>query len=321
MKKLLGKLIGMFLGYVWEYPARILDVFVSEQFRVKRRVERHFLRKTGKFLDLENPQTLGEKIKWLMLYYKNPLLTELADKYSVRPYVAEKIGEEYLIPLIGVYESEDEIDFEKLPEKFILKATHGVGWNIICKDKKHFDLDKAKRKLKKWLNTNLYNRYFEWQYKDIKPRIICEKLLECPDGQDLHDYKIFVMNGTPKFILVVTGRATKLQKLTQSVTGRGKMAYVFFDPDWNYIPVCRAGFPNEMHANFPKPKQLEQMLALASQLAPDVPLVRVDLYIHNEQIYFGELTFTPAAGGHRWQPEEYAYIFGDMLTLPMESRK
>jgi len=281
----------------------VLDIFTPKALRPRRSLERRYRLRTGKPLNLEQPQTLGEKIQWLKLYYQNPLLTELADKYTVRPYVAEKIGEEHLIPLIGVYESVSEIDFEKLPEKFIMKATHGCGWNIICRDKQHFDIEDAKQKLTRWLNTNFYDFELEWQYKDMKPRIICETLLERPDGRDLYDFKIYFFNGVPRFILVAVDRELNL-------------TFMYYNTDWERIPVERLGHPIEASFSVPKPAQLGKMLSLACQLAPDVPLVRVDFYIHEEKIYFGELTFTPNSGIARWNPEQYERIFGDMLTLP-----
>ena len=282
----------------------ILNIFTPAHLRARRSLERRFRISTGKKLNLEQPKTLGEKIQWLKLYYRNPILTELADKYTVRPYVAEKVGEEYLIPLIGVYESVSEIDFKKLPEKFILKATHGCGWNIICKDKQRFDFEDTKRKLTKWLNTNYYDFGLEWQYKDMKPRIVCETLLERPDGRALDDYKIFLFNGVVRYVQVVVGRESSQNNM-------------YFDMNWGRIPVSHIGKTgNGTHTDIPKPEQLDKMLTLARQLTPDVPLVRVDFYIHEGRIYFGELTFTPASGHVHWSPEQYDQIFGDMLVLP-----
>lgn len=289
-------------GLVW-LGKKVLFSIVPHHIRVRLTLKRRYRLNTGKPLNLKQPKTLGEKIQWLKLYYHNPILTQLADKYAVRPYVAEKIGEEHLIPLIGVYESVSEIDFDKLPEKFILKATHGCGWNIICKDKQHFDVEDAKQKLTQWLGTNYYDGGFEWQYKDMKPRIICETLLERPDGKVWDDYKIFLFNGVPRFFQVEVGRETNV-------------ALLFFDMDWGRIPVKRLEYPNDAPFSVPRPERLDKMLALACQLAPDVPLVRVDFYVHEGKIYFGELTFTPAGGNARWDPEQYGQIFGDMLVLP-----
>jgi len=299
-RKTFRQIIGRTLIWLGD---NVLDIFTPKALRPRRSLERRFRLRTGKSLNLEQPKTLGEKIQWLKLYYHNPVLTELADKYTVRPHVADKIGEEHLIPLIGAYESVSEINFETLPEKFILKATHGCGWNIICKDKQCFDIEDAKQKLTKWLNTNFYDFELEWQYKDMKPRIVCETLLERPDGKDLYDYKIFFFNGIPKFIQVMVGRETGLTAL-------------FFNADWKKIPVFRADLSNKTLVDVPKPEQLDKMLALASRLAPDVPLVRVDFYIHEKRIYFGELTFTPNGGTARWNPEQYDQIFGDMIVLP-----
>ena len=287
------------------------SIWVPKEQLPKFWIERKYLRTIGQWPDLESPKTLNEKIQWLKLYYHNPLLTTLADKYTVRDYVAGKIGEEHLIPLIGVYENVAGIDFEQLPEKFILKATHGCGWNMICKDKQSFDIAGAKRKLEKWLNTNFYDGRFEWQYKDMKPRIICETLLERPDGKALHDYKILFLNGKLCFIQVVTGRGER------SKFGL-KPANVFFSTDWELLPIRYPFRPHvEDIADIPKPKQLDQMIGLAYRLCPDVPVVRVDLYLHEEKVYFGELTFTPRSGLFVWEPEEYNRTLGDMLVLPI----
>jgi len=285
-------------------PRNIRNFFIfDEQLRNRYSLERVYLEYFGKPLNLEQPVTLNEKLQWLKLYYRNPIMTRCADKYAVRSYVVEKIGDEYLIPLLGVYESVSEIDFEKLPEKFILKVTHASARNIICKDKQHFDFDGTKRKLEKWLGKNYYKRGLEWQYKDIKPRIVCEPLLERADGRDLYDYKIYCFHGVPKFINVNVGRESSL-------------TYMFFDTNWERIPVYCLEQPNGTIVKIARPEQLDKMLALACQVAPDVPLVRADFYVHDEKIYFGELTFTPECGYARYYPEQYDRIFGDMLNLP-----
>jgi len=257
---------------------------------------------TGKKLDLENPKSFNEKLQWLKLYDRNPEYVKLVDKYEVRKYIAEKIGEEYLIPLIGVYNSVDEIDWNNLPQKFVLKCTHGSGCNIICKDKSELNINLAKKKLNKWMKKNWYWFGREWPYKYIKPRIICEKYMVDESGKELKDYKIFCFNGEPKVIQVDYNRFINHKRN-------------LYDLEWNYMPLS-IKYPNDPNKIINKPQRLGEMLNIARILSKDYPHVRVDFYSINEKIYFGELTFYHGSGFEKFEPESYNYVFGSWLQLP-----
>lgn len=274
---------------------------IPDMIRDRYHAWRGLRRRSKQKFDLKNPKALSQKVQWLKLYYRKPLYTQLADKYSVREYIKEKIGEEYLIPLIAVFESVAEIDFDQLPEKFVLKATHGCGWNVLCHGKSKLDREAVLKQLDHWLHTNLFDSSREWQYKNIKPRIVCEKLLETPDGKALYDYKIFCFNGTPKIIEVDVGR---FERVTRNM----------YDTDWNLMP-CQCSFPN---VPFPleKPEQLPKLLELATALSQEMPYGRIDFYVHEGRIYFGEITMHPGCGFMDWHPHEYDEIVGNMLVLP-----
>lgn len=258
--------------------------------------------------DLDNPKTFGEKIQWLKLYYHNPILTKLADKYRVREYVAEKIGEDYLIPLLGVWDKPEDIDFDKLPEQFVLKVNWGSGQNIIVKDKSKFDSAKAIKKLNKWIKNeqNHYYYAFEWAYKNIKPKIIAEKYMEQIDGQ-LYDYKLFCFNGNPYCVYVAKDNV-------QGQVGTG-CKISFWDLNWNKLPLLY-GKHQPVDCVIEKPSNWKQMIELAKALSKGFPFVRVDLYNIKGKIYFGEFTFYPGAGCNLIKPKEWENKFGEMIKLP-----
>lgn len=266
-------------------------------------LEHWFKLNTGDTLNLNKPETFNEKIQWLKVYDSTPLKTRLADKYLVREWIAEEIGDKYLIPLIGQWTSFEDIDFDALPDKFVLKCVHGSGMNIIVKDKNKLDKKAAKSKIDFWMQSYYgIGPMQEWHYRDVPHRIIAEKYMENMSG-DLYDYKVYCFNGEPKYIQVITGRY-------------GKSQMAFYDLDWN-----DSGFSNEhfdkMTEKPPKPKQLDKMLELSKILCKDFAYVRVDFYlIGDEQIYFGEMTFTPASGVSKWVPKEANRMLGDLLKLP-----
>jgi hypothetical protein len=255
---------------------------------------------SGKPLNLENPQTYNEKIQWLKLYDSTPIKTRLADKYLVRDWVKERIGEKYLIPLLGVWDKFDDIDFERLPDKFVLKANHGSGWNIIVKDKSTFEKAAAKGKFSIWLNTNFaFVNGLELHYKGITPKIIAEPYLENDNG-DLYDYKVLCFNGEPYYVLVDSDRQTNHKRN-------------IYDLEWNLQPF--RDYPNSGPKN--KPNNLDEMIFLAKTLSKCFVLVRVDFYVLNDgSLKFGELTFTPCSGQSRWNLPEYDLVLGQMITLP-----
>lgn len=264
-----------------------------------------YKRFTGKTLDLTNPRTYNEKIQWLKLYDSTPLKTRLADKYLVRDYVKEKIGEEYLIPLLGVWDSFDEIDFDALPNCFVLKANHGSGWNIIVKDKHNFDKADAKRKFDAWMNTNFaFVGGFELHYYNIEPKIIAEQYLE-NGNDDLYDYKVFCFDGKAESILTITERKTGLTK-------------AFHDLKWN--PLHFSTSLTLKQEAIPKPKNLDLLISVSEKLSQGFAHVRVDFYVLNDgSIKFGELTFTPTSSTSEWDPPEQDRIYGELIKLPEKS--
>ena len=263
--------------------------------------------KLGKQPNLKNPQTFNDKLQWMKLHYRNPLCTDLADKYKVREYVAKIIGKEYLIPLLGVYSNANEIDFDELPNQFVLKCNNDSGGVIICKDKKNFDVHKARQTLNSRLKKNHYYRGREWQYKNIDPKIICEKYMSDGSGKDLMDYKFFCFDGHPKLIQVHYGRFTSHKKNS-------------YDTDWNYINV-EMNFPTDPSFIIKKPNKLDEMLNIASKLSKAFPHVRVDFYYIRNMIYFGEMTFCNAGGFSTFSEEEFNYEMGSWLKLPVEYLK
>jgi hypothetical protein len=256
-----------------------------------------------KKLNLKNPKTYNEKLQWLKLYDRNPLYTSLVDKYKVREYVEQKIGKEYLVPLLGVWNNFDEIDFNKLPNQFVLKCTHDSGGVQICKDKEKFDHFKSKAFFDARLKENFYSHYREWPYKNIKPRIIAEEYMEDEEYQELRDYKLFCFDGEPEYIFIASDRQNKNEETK----------FDFFDMDFNHLPFIN-GHPNsnkEIH----KPILFEEMKKLAMVLSEGMPHVRVDFYEVNGKLFFGELTFYHFSGLTPFNPNEWDYILGDKISL------
>lgn len=254
-----------------------------------------------KKLHLDNPLSFNEKLQWLKLYNRNPLYTKLVDKYEVKKYIAEKIGEQYIIPTLGVWDNFDDIDFDSLPNQFVLKCTHDSGGLVIVKDKSKFDKDTANKKINKCLKRNYYWQGREWPYKDVKPRIIAEKFISFGEEGDIPDYKFYGFNGKVTALMVATERQS------------GHTKFDFFDNNFNYLPF-RWGHD---HASVrpTKPENFNKMLDIASVLSKGFPHIRVDLYNVNGNIYFGELTFTHWSGMCPFEPEEWDYKFGSWIEL------
>lgn len=267
-------------------------------------IRRQFKKRVGREVELESPINFGDKLQWLKLNWYDPLAVKCADKYEVRKIVSEKIGSEYLNDLLGVYESVEEINLDKLPKSFVLKGTHGSGFNIICKDKDSMDWELEFNKMKQWLNTNYYWSKREWVYKDIKPRIICEKYMTDDENTNtLADYKFYCFNGIPWYCQVIRGRG-----LNETID--------FFDMDWNHMPfVGMRKLPNSPERII-KPEKYNEMIELAKSLSSGFPFVRVDFYYVNNRIYFGELTFFPTSGMGKFYPEEWNRKIGELLVLP-----
>lgn len=261
---------------------------------------RYYL-KFKKKLDFINPTTFNEKLHWLKLYDRNPFYSELVDKYKVRKYVSDKIGEEYLIPCIGVYYSIDEIDISSLPSEFVLKAVHGSGWVTICRDKKNFNFSKEKKKLNYWLSNNFYNLWAEWPYKNLKAGIICEKFISGKDKTVPLDYKFYCFNGVPKYVHIDYGRFNNHRRN-------------FYDMNWTLLPISLC-YPNDTKINHKKPEKFELMKRLVSKLSEGLKFARIDLYDVENHIYFGEITFYPGNGLEIFDPEEYDIIFGKDIHI------
>ncbi len=259
--------------------------------------------RTGLKLNLKNPVGFCEKLQWIKLYLHDPIYPIIVDKYSVRDYVRKKIGSEYLVPLLGVWNKVNDIDFEKLPEQFVLKCTHDSGSVSICKNKANFNIDLTKKKLKKRLKRNTYWATREWPYRLVTPRIIAEKYMVDESGYELKDYKVLCFNGIPKLIELHSGRFTKNH--TQD----------FYDTEWNLTNIKQIGH-NVSLKPLSKPKQLDRIIELSSVLSKDIPHVRVDWYSIGEKIYFGELTLFDSAGFELFEDSNIERMIGDWINLP-----
>lgn len=266
------------------------DVFLRYKFRVN----------TGEKLNLKDPQTFNMKLQWLKLNDRNPLYTSLADKYAVRKYVENRAGGAVLNELYGVYSSTEEINTEKLPDKFVLKCTHDCGSIVICDDKKNFD----KKSAVKFLNAAMKRNYFwngrEWPYKNIKPRIIAEKYLQ-DDSGELMDYKVFCFSGIPRVIQVDYDRFTDHHRN-------------LYDTDWNYLGYTNLYPTNPSHM-IERPECLEELIAYARMLSENIPFVRVDFYIVNNKPIFGEMTFYHDGGMGPFKPKEWDIKLGNWIKL------
>lgn len=262
-----------------------------------------FWARMGTRLNLEDPQTFNEKLQWLKLYDRKPEYTVMVDKYLVRDYIAQTIGEEYLIPLLGVWDNPEEIDFDALPQQFVLKCNHNSGLGMcICKDKETLDIPKVKQELKKGLRQDYYLTGREWPYKNVPRKIICEKYMSDGNTAGLTDYKFYCFDGEVKMVMLATDRFVA-----------GKTRFDYFDREFNHLPFTW-GEPNSETLP-PKPDEFGKMLKIAEILSKDIPHVRVDLYLSDYQIYFGELTFFDGSGFDEIEPVGWDYKIGSWLGL------
>lgn len=256
----------------------------------------------GESLDLENPVTFNQKIQWLKLHNTNPEYTKMVDKYAVREIIKKEIGEKYLIPLLGVWDRFEEIDFTSLPDQFVLKPTNDSGSVIICKDKTTFNIDKARKKINKALKRNYFYGGREHPYKNVKPRIICEKYMVDESGTELKDYKFFCFSGEPKILFVASNRSIDVR-------------FDFYDMELN-----RLNFTTGKHSfsknSIKKIESFDEMVRIAKKLSGNIPHVRVDLYNINGKVFFGEFTFHHNGGVVPFHPKEWDKTLGDLIKLP-----
>lgn len=255
-------------------------------------------------LDLNHPKTFQEKLQWLKLYNRRPEYTMMVDKAAVKAYVAKIIGDKYVIPTLGIWDRFDDIEFDKLPEKFVLKTTHGGGGGgvAICNDKSKFDIEKARKTINKSLNSDIYKTFREWPYKNVSKRIIAEKFIELPDNMELNDYKFFCFNGKVKFFKVDFGRFVEHHAN-------------YYDLDWNILPFGEIGLEPDFNHKILPPPCFEEMIEIAEKLSLGHKFIRVDLYNVAGKIYFGELTFFPASGLGPFTSREWDEKIGEYMTL------
>lgn len=263
----------------------------------------------GKRLNLDNPKTFSEKLQWLKLYDRRPEYTTMVDKYEVKKLVAGLVGEDYIIPTIGVWDSFDDIDFDALPSQFVMKCTHDSGGLFICKDKATFDKKAVKRKITTCLKRNFYYMGREWPYKDVKPRIIIEKYMIDESGCELSDYKLMCFNGKVKCTYVCSNRNSD----------KG-LNINFYDDLWRPLNVEWSIHPRNPK-EIDKPFCYDEMVYIAERLSKDIPFVRIDFYQCNNKVYFGEMTFFPTSGFLSFKPQEFDETFGDMIKLKTDVEK
>ena len=276
--------------------SRMLNMLPDEAFlKLKYRI------RLGKRLDLKNPQTFNEKLQWLKLHDRREIYTRMVDKYAVKELVEERIGPEYVIPTLGVWDSFDQIPFDTLPDQFVLKCTHDSGGLVICRDKQTLDKEAARIKIEKSLKRNYYYQNREWPYKNVKPRILAEALISDRDHKDLPVYKIFCFHGVPKLIQMVQNDKQPEESID------------YFDGQWNRLDL-RQNYPNS-RVPMTKPDCLEEMLEIAAKLAGDREFIRVDLFLSNGNIYFSEYTFYSDAGFSRFHPDSWDAELGRWIQL------
>tara|TARA_B110000908_G_C10267775_1_gene466261 strand:+ start:7563 stop:8492 length:930 start_codon:yes stop_codon:yes gene_type:complete len=268
----------------------------------KMYLELLFRRVKGKKLNLNNAKSFNEKIQWLKLYDRKPEYTRMVDKYEVKKFVSNIIGEKHIIPTLGIWDEFDEIDFKKLPKQFVLKCTHDSGGLIICKNKLELNMKSSKKLIDKSLKINYYFKGREWVYKNVKPRIIAEKYIVDNDVEDLRDYKFFCFNGKAKFIQVDFNRFTNHKRN-------------IYNTEWQFQNF-KIEYPNDPNYLISKPDKLGEMILLANKLSENISSLRVDLYVVKDYIYFGELTFYPGGGFEEITPNEWDYKLGRLIELP-----
>lgn len=283
--------------------AKGLFNFLPDELYLKMR----FRKKLHRSLNLNNPLTFNEKIQWLKLYDRKAEYTQMVDKYEAKAWAAKRIGNDYIVPTLGIWDRFDAIDFEQLPEQFVLKCTHDSGGSVICRSKSTFDQNAARKKLEKALKTNYYLHGREWPYKHVKPRLLAEQYLEDPSSkqstQGITDYKFYCFSGKPKFLY-----------LSQGLEDHASARISFVDLNWQFSPYRRSDYP-PFDQLPPKPACFDEMVALAERLSEGLAFLRVDLYQIDGRVFFSELTFSPCSGLMPFENPEHDAQIGRMLTL------
>lgn len=274
---------------------------------IRRVSEEIFREKLGYAPDLENPRSLNEKIFWMKLNYHNPLVTRCCDKFTVKEYVTEKLGDGFVVPVIDSWQSAEDIDFDALPDQFVLKVNWSSGYNIIVKDKSQLDVKAAKRKISHWLEPqqNSYYQTFNWGYKHMKPVVYAEEYIEQMDGQ-LYDYKFYCCNGKAEFLFIATDR----------FNGEG-VTYDFFNIDFERMDLHYGGRAHSSN-KLEKPRFYNEMIKYAEILSKPFPFVRIDFYEQEDRIYVGEMTFYSGGGILPFDPIEWDYKLGEYINLPLQ---
>lgn len=295
------------------HPSDLMVYLIQKSDLIAHLSDEKYLRliyfvKFHKPLNLKNPQTFNEKLQWLKLNDRNPIYPKMVDKITAKEYVASVIGEEYIIPTLAVYETLDDIDLNELPEQFVLKTNHSGGNTgvVICKDKSSFDLQTAKMKLKKSLESDMFKHTREWPYTQIRPQVFAEQFMSDQHGATPDDYKVHSFNGVPKVILVCRDRF-KDSGLTSD----------FYSETWEHLDIRRPLHGNASDSAA-RPKELDKILELSETLSKEIPFVRTDFYSIKDKIYFGELTFYPASGFQSFIPDSWDKVLGDWLVIPVQ---
>ncbi len=268
----------------------------------KAYIQIYYFLRFKKICNLNNPQTFNEKLNWLKLNDRDPLYTRIVDKYEAKNYISEIIGEEYIIPTLGVWDNFDDIDFSQLPTQFVLKCTHDSEGIVIVTDKSSLDIDMARKKITAALRQNFYYIAREWPYKNVKPKIIAEQYMEDYVDGELRDYKFFCFDGVPKAMYIASGR------------NKGNTKFDFFDLDFKHLDITQK-YPNSL-SQLRKPDTFDQMIKLSRKLSEGFSHVRVDFYEVNGNLYVGELTFYHLSGMVPFKPAKWDKIFGDWLKIP-----
>lgn len=288
----LGRPQILLVKFLERYPILLSDkLFLKLKFRIYM----------GKKLNLRNPKSYSEKLQWLKLYDRKPEYSDMVDKVEAKKVVSNLIGEQYIIPTLGIWDKFEDIDFTQLPNQFVLKTTHDSGGVVICKDKSKLDIKSTKSKIESSLKNNYFKYGREWPYKNIKSRILAEEFMIDESGVELKDYKFFCFDGEPKAMFIASDRPHDTR-------------FDFFDMDFNHLPFTQ-GYENAIR-EIQKPKSFDLMIELSKKLSKGIPQVRVDLYDINGSVYFGEMTFSHFGGMVPFVPEKWDYNFGEWIKLP-----